>query len=224
MILMTPKILVLDTETTGVEPPIHVVEVAWCEVEADDLGIVYEYESLINPGVPIPCDAAGLSGIRDADVQDAPHIDELPWPDGPVIVVCHNVAFDLPLVADYMNVVGSLCTMQLARRLLPTSPNHKLPTLACYCDLPKQIQHRALGDVRNTLGILDCMAEMYDQTVLQFVEYMKKPMLIKTMPFGKHKGMPLEDLPKSYVLWLQGINLDPDLEYSLNRIYPRILP
>jgi exodeoxyribonuclease X len=47
-----------------------------------------------------------------------------------------------------------------------------------------------------------------------------QPILVKKMPFGKHKGTPLEKLPGSYTKWLLGLdNLDEDMRYSLNRIY-----
>jgi DNA polymerase III epsilon subunit-like protein len=150
-----PKILVLDTETTGVEGEIGVVEIAWVELDPDDLSFIPDTEHLhlTNPLMPINCGAAGVHGIRDEDItDDLPTLADLEWPEGEVVLVCHNVKFDRPLVEEYLNIAGSLCTYLLSVRSLPDAPDHKLPTLGCYCDLPRNLAHRALGDVRTTVA------------------------------------------------------------------------
>jgi hypothetical protein len=35
------------------------------------------------------------------------------------------------------------------------------------------------------------------------------------MPFGKHRGQPLEDISSSYLKWLLTISVLPDLQYAV---------
>jgi len=214
------KILVADVETTGKVEPIYICEVAWAEIEEEDLGVIEEFVSLVNPGVPIPCDASGIHGIRTADVQDSPRIDEIEFPKESIILVAHQASFDARLLAPYMNIVGTCCTLTLARRLLPGALDFTLPTLSCYCNLPKQLNHRAQNDVRDCLGLLDYMTEGSGMTFQQLYEYSNTPIRLKNMPWGKHKNMPMELLPRGYVQWLAGLtDLDLDMKYTMRELY-----
>jgi len=73
------RLAVLDTETTGLDPGQGhgLVEVA-C-VMLDDGEIGETWSTLVNPGRPIPPDAAAVHGITDRMVQEAPG----PAPRGP---------------------------------------------------------------------------------------------------------------------------------------------
>jgi hypothetical protein len=35
------------------------------------------------------------------------------------------------------------------------------------------------------------------------------------MPFGKHRGRPIEDIPTGYLQWLLTISVLPDLQYAV---------
>lgn len=212
-------ILVLDTETTGLTAPIGICEIAWA-VLGDDLNIEDEFSTLVNPGMPIEHGASGIHNIRDEDVVDAPLITDLPWPTDPVLLVTHNVAFDRPLVEDHLDIVDDLCTLRLARRLLRGSPDHKLGTLTSYCELPKQLAHRALNDVRATVALLDYLVEGSGMTVQELADFLKKPVRLSHVPWGKHKGKEIKDLPYGYVRWLRELpDLDMDFKYSLDLIF-----
>ena len=67
--------LIADVETTGVRTEDRVVEIAWIEVD-NDLNIVDEVHSLIDPEMPIPAAASGVHHITDAMVADAPTISQ----------------------------------------------------------------------------------------------------------------------------------------------------
>lgn len=213
------RIIVADCETTGLVEPIHICEVGWCEI-TEDLGVVSEFSSLVNPGVPIPCEVSGIHNIRTADVVDAPTIDQIKFPEGEIMLVAHNAKYDYPLLAPHMNIVTTCCTYVLARRLLPDAPEHKLATLSCYCDLEQQLSHRVLGDVRNCLGLLDYMAEGTGWDIWKLAEYSNTPVRLKLMPFGKHKGLPMEQLPKNYVEWAAAnLKMDVDMAYTFKEIW-----
>lgn len=213
------RIIVCDTETTGVDDPILITEVAWCEVE-DDLDIVEEFCTLVNPGVPIPCVASGISGIRTEDVVQEPSIHDIKFPDGEIIFIGHNTAYDIPLLSPYMNIISDICTLLLARRLLPNAPSHALSALSCYCGLPRQLSHRAYGDVRDCLGLLDFMMRDNDMNLQEIYDYYHIPYCYKYMPWGKHRGTKIQDLPSGYLKWLtKEPKLDKDMKYTLKTVF-----
>lgn len=44
---------------------------------------------------------------------------------------------------------------------------------------------------------------MIDDLPIQMVlQLLSKPQVISRMPFGKHQGKPLEEVPRNYVTWL----------------------
>src|SRR5262249_21157693 len=90
--------VVLDTETTGLRPgPDRVIEVAAVRVRNGE--IVDSFQSLINPGRPLPPFIVRFTGISQDMLQDAPMAREvmpdlLQFIDG-AILVGHNLGFDL---------------------------------------------------------------------------------------------------------------------------------
>jgi exodeoxyribonuclease X len=49
------------------------------------------------------------------------------------------------------------------------------------------------------------------------IEVSKNPVLYRRMPFGKHKGMKMEEVPLDYLQWLAGTDLEEDLRYTIER-------
>ena len=211
------KFLVLDTETTGVDLDARVVQLAWCEI-SEEMEIIDSFDTYINPGIEIPCDASGISGIRTEDVRRAPSIDQIVWPEGEIVMIAHNAPFDLKFVRDYMNVTDTICTLALAKRMLPDAPNHKLQTLSCYCGLAKEAAHSAIGDVWTTLSLLDFLTDGSGMSMQQLANYLKKPVLVENINFGKHKGLRIVDLPLGYRHWLLSLpDLDKDMRFSVEK-------
>ena len=215
---MKTRFLILDCETTGLKPPIGIAEIGWCEVE-EDLNIVSEFSSLVNPMIPIEPGASAVNAITDDLVADAPKIHELPWPSEPVVLICHNTAFDRPLVEPYLNIVDEICTLRLARRLLPEAESHKLSVLNAYCELEPSLSHRALLDVRMVVGLLDYLIDGSHMSLYQMIEWLKKPVKFKKLPWGKFRGTPVDKVPYSYLRWMKSLpNLDEDMVATLSHI------
>ncbi len=92
-----PVVLILDTETTGLSPKVdRIVELAM----VDENGTTV-YQSLFNPGMPIPSRATEIHHITNSMVSSAPRFaDEIPKirrliADHGNHVVAFNAAFDL---------------------------------------------------------------------------------------------------------------------------------
>lgn len=219
------RYLLLDTETTGFGPTAKMVELAWIETDVD-LNPIEEFHTLIDPEIPISPGASGVHGITNADVADAPTVEQVfsiirPGKEqGEVVMVAHNAAFDRPFVAPWFdNLVGAIDSLRLARRYFPDQENHKLATLKYSLDLGREVAHSALGDVRTLHALMLKIAEVSGMNLEQMHKDSYQPLYVPNMVFGKHKGQPMVDLPKPYLRWLAGLDdIDPDLKWTAEKI------
>ena len=156
---------VVDVETTGggYGRGHRMTEIAIYEVRG---GVVEdEYRSLVNPGRNIPRHIAVLTGISNDMVSSAPpfdHIaaDVLERLEGRIFVA-HNARFDWGWVSRQLaEAVGEvphverLCTVQMARRLLPRLRRRNLDAVARHYGIDVADRHRAHGDALATARIL----------------------------------------------------------------------
>ncbi|MCX7194133.1 MAG: 3'-5' exonuclease [Proteobacteria bacterium] len=154
-------VAVIDFETTGISPEMgdRATEVA--VVIVTDGKIVDHYQSLMNTGAYIPAFIEALTGISNAMVREAPPaaqvMNELAEFVGDIPLVAHNASFDSRFLdAEWLRIGKRrqqtfACSMLLARRIYPNSPNHKLGTLVSHLGLPQAIRaHRALADAEMT--------------------------------------------------------------------------
>ena len=49
------------------------------------------------------------------------------------------------------------------------------------------------------------------------IEVLKNPVIYQRMPFGKHKGLKMEEVPVDYLQWLVGTDLEEDMRYTVER-------
>lgn len=156
--------VVTDTETTGTKAEKHrVIEVGAVKVE--DGQIVDRFQQLVNPQRSIPGRITKLTGITTGMVFDAPTIDDvLPgYLDflGDGILTAHNLSFDKGFLDAELERMGkeplpneTLCTVRLARRLLPGLDSKGLSRLVQFYDISVDGRHRALGDAEATGHVL----------------------------------------------------------------------
>jgi len=157
--------VVVDLETTGGGPDAEgITEIGAVRVTGGRL--TDTFSTLVNPRKPIPPFVVGLTGITDDMVKDAPTIaDALPrflefvGPDA--VLVAHNAAFDMGhLDAAHRALAGrplerpSLCTLRLARRLLPEQKRRSLDVVASVLGIGCADRHRALADARIAAEVL----------------------------------------------------------------------
>ncbi|HWG52552.1 MAG TPA: 3'-5' exonuclease [Gemmatimonadaceae bacterium] len=157
--------VVVDVETTGMNAFFgdRVTEIAAVVVRGGR--IAEQFQTLVNPERPIPAMITALTHITPQMVRDAPRFREiapelLQFLQGHVFVA-HNAEFDWRFVsaevarATNRQLTGRrLCTVRLARRVLPQLRSRKLDSLAHFYDVTITDRHRAAGDALATAHIL----------------------------------------------------------------------
>ncbi|WP_332838766.1 exonuclease domain-containing protein [Nocardia bovistercoris] len=154
---------VVDVETTGLRATEHrVLSVAALTLDAAGR-VVGEFHTLLDPGCdPGPVHIHGLTRevLRGAPVFDQVR-DQLSELLADRIMVAHNAEFDYGFLAREFDLSGGalpvrrrLCTLALARRVSPPTPDCKLGTLATYYGVPQARAHDALDDARVLVGVL----------------------------------------------------------------------
>ncbi len=158
------ELVVVDTETTGLDPVRdRVVEIGAVRLDAG-LRVVATWESLVDPGCPLPLPIARLTGIAPGDLADAPPF-AAAYPAlrqflGDALVVGQNVAFDLAMLGAAAARCGAppprprvFDTLEAALLLVPELDRHGLASLALALDLGGP-PHRALPDALATAALL----------------------------------------------------------------------
>jgi DNA polymerase III subunit epsilon len=156
---------VVDVETTGGSPlrGHRITEVAAVIVRG---GCVVDcFEALVNPERSIPPLITRLTHITQAMVRDQPTFREI----APRLVeileghvfVAHNAAFDRRFVGIEVfqaggrwTAPGILCTVRMARRLLPHLRRRSLDQVAHHYGIRIEGRHRAMGDAMATAKCL----------------------------------------------------------------------
>lgn len=165
--------VVVDVETTGGSPAggHRVTEVAAVRVAGGE--VREAYSTLVNPERAIPSMITRLTGISNPMVAAQPRFAEVAPRVAEALEGCvfvaHNAAFDWRFVshemerATGMTLAGRrLCTVRLARRLLPELPSRGLDGLALYFGVEIESRHRALDDALATAKVLLRMIGMLE--------------------------------------------------------------
>jgi DNA polymerase-3 subunit epsilon len=167
--------VVLDLETTGSSPSTgaKITEIGAVKVRGGE--VIGEFQTLINPGGPIPAFITILTGITQSMVATAPRIEEafpafleFLGPHQSNVLVAHNSPFDIGFLKaaaaslDYLwPNYQVLDTARLARQVLLKDEviNCKLATLAQFFRTTTSPNHRALDDAKATVDVLHGLLE-----------------------------------------------------------------
>jgi DNA polymerase-3 subunit epsilon len=161
---------VVDLETTGGSPAeCSITEVGACKVRMGE--VQGTFQTLVDPGEPVPAFIRLLTGISDELLAEAPPIEAV-LPSflefiGGSVLVAHNARFDVGFLNAALARWGHeplanrvLDTAILARKVLAGEVrNHKLETLARHFRCAHQPNHRAFQDVLATVDVLHHMIE-----------------------------------------------------------------
>ena len=150
---------VVDVETTGHRAiACRVIEVSVLQATLTD-GILHQQTHLVNPQVPVPAMITRFTGIDQAMIDQAPLAEEVWQHYLPLlnvgILTAHNLSFDYAFLRAEFDQSGiafsrspaeQLCTVILARLMLPDLPSRSLPDLVKHFQFPVDHSHRAEAD------------------------------------------------------------------------------
>lgn len=163
--------VIVDLETTGGSPlDAGITEIGAVKVCGGE--VVGEFQSLVNPGEPIPPFITALTGISDSTVADAPSLagvfpSFLEFITGATLVA-HNASYDVGFLKGAAAKLGHVWpeprvvdTVRMARAALENGEvvNRKLQTLAAFFKAPVTPTHRALDDARATVHVFHALLE-----------------------------------------------------------------
>lgn len=217
-------ICVVDVETTGLlANKDRVCELAGVIINNNE--IVSSKHCLVDPGIPIPIVSSAVHHLTDKDVVDARSLEEAieyVIPAGVKIYAAHNAPFDrgfLPQLEPALWIDTCAC----ARHLFQDCPSYGNQVLRYFLGIEPRhsnlgregVPHSAIFDALTTAEILLIMLKT--NTVEDLLKLSNQPILIKTMPFGKHKGLSFDSIPKDYLTWLRGKDdLSADLKHTID--------
>lgn len=159
---------IVDIETTGsyaaangiTEISIHVF---------DGTTVVEKFESLVNPGQPIPYYIQAMTGITDKMVANAPRFEEVAEKIYSIlhdkIFIAHNVNFDYSFIKAHLKESGfdlnskKLCTVRLSRKIFPGFPSYSLGKLCQSLGITIYDRHRAGGDTAATVQVFQLLLQ-----------------------------------------------------------------
>lgn len=224
--------VVVDTETTGLDVAPggadRLCELAAVAVTAD--GYVSDpFQTLVDPGIPIPPTASAIHHLTDVDVRDAPTplcaVADMVDRFEAQVYVAHNAEFDRNVVR--INDVPWLCTHRLALHLWPQAPGHGNQVLRYWLDVEPNLPdglhpHRAAYDALCTAAIFrEQLASVRHrwieiETVEQLAEQIAKPVLLHTVPFSAHRGRPWSEMDRGFLEWVAARDFSIDVLHTAN--------
>jgi len=162
--LADTEFVVVDLETTGGSPQRGSTIIEIGAVRLDRGRRAHRFSRLIDPGRPLPPFITRLTGITDGMLAGQPRLSEVIAEflefAGDRVLVAHNARFDVSFLNAALTACGArtlpqphLCTMRLARRLVPQLRRRGLDAVASHFGIPLVDRHRALGDAVMTAEI-----------------------------------------------------------------------
>ncbi len=237
MSLLDEPFLIIDTETTGLDPKVdRVVDIGAVLIRNGK--IEKTWETTINPGIPIPPQASAIHHLTDEHVAGSPSLESIAdtltdLADSASVIAAHNADFDRPFIPT-LSERPWMCTYRLARHVWPNAPGHSNQFLRYWLKLKVELDgkntHRALPDALVTARVLGAEIESYHKnsgkdSVEALIEYVASPISVQKIYFGKYFGQLISDVPADYLQWAlstdaydtvkQKLKDDPDLRWSL---------
>lgn len=242
---LTRPITWFDLETTGPSPTTaRIVEIGITQVQPD--GSRLQYHTLVNPGVPIPPDATAKHGITDDMVVDKPRFaaiaPKLVRAFRGVDYGGYNLKrFDLEVLAEEFRradvawepdgyvIDGFRLWQVLYPRTLTDFVREFLGREATDA-------HRATGDATDALEAFvafytrhrdrlpDTLMGLHELQFPRDPDAVDREGKLRWLPngeaaltFGKHAGVPLSQVPRSYLQWIADGRFPADVKALIHR-------
>ena len=214
------KAVIFDTETTGRKDPI-IIEGAWLELKSvDPFKLGLSFCQRYNPGKPIELGALATHHIYDEELIQCPPAKSFSLPNDVEYIIGHNIDYDWNVI-DQPNI-RRICTLALARKVWNSIDAYSQSALLYFIDRDNardilKKAHSAETDVRICATILEKICFELDVSSFEHLWELSEDARTPTvMPFGKHKGTLITDIPIDYKKWLLSQdNIDPYLKDAL---------
>ncbi len=131
--------------------------------------VVDQFISLVNPERDIQPFVVNLTGINSNMLRNAPKFYEVAKRIVEItedcILVAHNAQFDYRILVTEFRRLGfdyireSLCTVELAKTLIPNQPSYSLGKLVRSLGIPVTDRHRASGDAIATVKLFKMLLD-----------------------------------------------------------------
>ncbi|MFN0064633.1 MAG: putative quorum-sensing-regulated virulence factor [Chlamydiales bacterium] len=221
------RFVCLDCEFTGLDlEKDRIIEVA--AIRFTFSGIIDVFDQMIDPEHPITAEAQAVHNISNEMLKGRPTCKKI-LPSffqfiGNDLIVGHAIKGDLDMLEKEamrasipfpLQLSNCIDTLRLARHY-GDSPNNSLSMLARHFNVPSEKSHRALDDVNMNIEVFKKLVARY-KTLEQIEKILARPIEMKYMPLGKHKGRPFSEIPLQYLLWAARMDFDQDLLFSIHK-------
>ncbi|TNJ43205.1 GIY-YIG nuclease family protein [Tamlana fucoidanivorans] len=168
---------ILDIETTGGKYNEEgITEIAIYKYDGHE--VVDQFISLVNPERDIQPFVVNLTGINNNMLKNAPKFYEVAKRIVEItedcILVAHNANFDYRILCTEFRRLGydyerkSLCTVELAKDLIPGQSSYSLGKLVRSLGIPVTDRHRASGDALATVKLFKMLLDKdTDKRIIQ---------------------------------------------------------
>ncbi|HAV5371562.1 TPA: 3'-5' exonuclease [Acinetobacter baumannii] len=212
--------IILDTETNTLNG--YPIEIAHVPTYFENGVLIVNKDACFDEYFSCPdkieYGAMAVHHILESDLAEKPSYETFRVPECEYIIG-HNIDYDLQAVrlAHKDFKAKAICTLALARMVWPEEA-HNISALVYMLTKGSEKARQSIRNAHNAkqdvfltgfvlthicknLGIKDM------QSLYLASEHARVP---KVMPFGKHKGTKIKDLPADYVAWLlKQDNIDP---------------
>jgi exodeoxyribonuclease X len=213
-----------DTESTGLNDP-RVIEAAWIRVpDPSTLNVEETFFQRYNPGKPIELGALATHHIYDEELADCPPYTDFALPADTEYLIGYNIDYDWKVIGQPN--VKRICVMALCRHLFPGLDSYSQSAMLYFLErrdarVLLKGAHSAAADIQNCrLILLHLVPRIYAAGIRAtwegMWEFSERARIPSVMPFGKHKGAAISDIPADYKRWLLGQpDVDPYLVKAL---------
>ncbi|MEA2638819.1 MAG: ATP-dependent helicase DinG [Chloroflexota bacterium] len=149
-------------------------------VRFDRTGVLKEWSTLVDPGVPLPYAIQRLTAIDPAELRAAPGLadlsDELRAFVGSDPLVGQSIEIDVEHLARQNVWLGNprLDTFELATMLLPRLPTYDLVSIATALGIAIEGRHRALADAHTARQVFLTLVERIGQLDLDVLMHVNR--------------------------------------------------
>lgn len=200
--------VVLDTETTGTGEDAQVIQLAYTELNSNLEQSGKTVCTYHLPTVAIEWGALATHHLSHEKLRALGASFDKPQPPVAAYYIGHNVDFDWKALGSPPDV-RRICTLALARYFWPDTKGHTLG--ACtyrICTTFAEAEHNlasahdAKTDIVLCYNLLLYFAAKASCKTLHDLWLLSETARIPTiMPFGKHKGERIADIPRAYKTW-----------------------